>query len=162
MSRDIQLAFRSICIGGASNRFVELQVCASYCNCPRISVISGRVGGDGSRTSSHVWTNITHNGSENPTVGREGRFPVRTLYLTASSRPTCSKGRRPVATYRGKMRLPDRRRSGELMPTSRMVIPRAYISVLFDGNILRDRLVYPNLSGSRISGAIHRVVPPVA
>jgi len=47
------------------------------------------------------------------------------------------------------------------MRTSRIVIPRAYISVLFDGNLFRDRLVYPNLSGSRISGAIHRVVPPV-
>jgi hypothetical protein len=34
------------------------------------------------------------------------------------------------------------------------------MSVLFDGNLLRARLVYPYLSGSRISGAIHRVVPP--
>ena len=45
------------------------------------------------------------------------------------------------------------------MRTSRVVIPRAYMSVLFDGNFLRARLVYPYLSGSRISGAIHRIVP---
>ena len=160
MSGDIQLAFRS-CIGGASSLPPGLQISASYCNCSRIVAISGRVGGDDSRSSSHVWANRSHSGSENPTVGRKGRFPVRTFCITAASRSTCSKGRRPVATYRGKMRLSDRRRSGELMPTSRMVIPRAYISVLFDGNLLRDRLVYPNLSGSRISGAIHRVVPPV-
>ena len=42
------------------------------------------------------------------------------------------------------------------MRTSRIVIPRAYISVLFDGNSSRDHFVSPYLAGSRISGAIHR------
>ena len=46
------------------------------------------------------------------------------------------------------------------MRTSRIVIPRAYMSVLFDGNLLQVHLVYPYLSGSRTSGAIHRIVPP--
>ena len=123
-----------------------------------MSAISGRTGGDDSRCSSHVLFNNAHNGSENPTVGRSGRFPVRTFRITAASSSTCSKGRRPVTTYRESER---RRGDGKLMYTSRVVIPRAYISVLFDGNLLRDRSVYPNLYGSRISGAIHRVVPPV-
>jgi len=39
------------------------------------------------------------------------------------------------------------------MRTSRIVIPRVYISVLIDGNLLRNRLVYPNPLGFRISGA---------
>ena len=81
--------------------------------------------------------------------------------MTAASRSTYSKGRRPVTTYRGKARFcGGRGRSCELIHTSRMVIPRAYMSVLFDGNFPLDRLIYPYLSGSRISGAIHRSVPP--
>ena len=46
------------------------------------------------------------------------------------------------------------------MRTSRMVIPRAYMSMHFDGNFLQAFLIYPYLSGSRISGAIQRIVPP--
>ena len=34
------------------------------------------------------------------------------------------------------------------------------MSVHFDGNFLRAFLIYPYLSGSRISGAIQRIVPP--
>jgi hypothetical protein len=51
-------------------------------------------------------------------------------------------------------------RSDGFVRASRIVIPRAYISVPFDGNFLRARLTYPYFSGFRISGAIHRVVPP--
>lgn len=113
-----------------------------------------------SNSSSHVWISNIHNTSENPTVGRSGRFPLRTFCMTAASRLVFPKGLRPVTTYKGKARLRDRSsRSGELMRTSRMVIPSAYMSVLFDGNFLRARLTYPYLSGSIISGAIHRIVP---
>ena len=81
--------------------------------------------------------------------------------MTAASGLVCSKGRRPVTTYRGRVRLRDRRSgSGEFIRASRIVIPRAYVSVLFDGNFFRDFLVYPYVSGSRTSGAIHRIVPP--
>ena len=34
------------------------------------------------------------------------------------------------------------------------------MSVHFDGSFLRAFLTYPYLSGSRISGAIQRIVPP--
>ena len=119
----------------------------------------GRVGGEDSCSSSHVLANNAHNGSENPTAGRSGRLPLRTFCMTAASGLVYSKGRRPVTTYMGRVSFL-RSRSGGPAPTSRMVIPRAYVSVLFDGNFVLHRLVYPYLSGSRISGAIHRVVPP--
>jgi len=81
--------------------------------------------------------------------------------MTAASGFVCSKGLRPVTTYRGKLMLCERnRRSGGPVRASRMVIPRAYMSVLFDGSFFRARLTYPYISGSRISGAIHRIVPP--
>ena len=158
---DIQLAWRSIGAGEAGRLLVGLQVFTSSCSCLRISVILGRVGRVDSCSSSHVLVNNTHNGSENPTVGRSGRFPLKTSRMTAGSGLVCSKGRRPVTTCRGTIRLYDREsRSGELVHTSRIVIPRAYISVLFDGSFFRDFLVYPYASGSRTSGAIHRIVPP--
>lgn len=126
-------------------------------------MISGRTddeSGD-SNSSSHVWVNRIHSASENHTVGRSGRVPLSTFCMTAASGLVCSKGLRPVTTYKRKATLRERSsRNGEPIHTSRIVIPRAYMSVLFDGNFLRARLTYPNLSGSRISGAIHRVVPP--
>ena len=68
----------------------------------------------------------------------------------------------PARNYlREEFTLHDRcNRSNEFVRASKIVIPRAYTSVLFDGNFLRARLMYPYFSGSRISGAIHRVVPP--
>jgi len=81
--------------------------------------------------------------------------------MTAASGFVCSKGLRPVTTYRGKLMLCERKRRNSVpIRASRMVIPRAYMSVFFDGSFFRARLTYPYLSGSRISGAIHRIVPP--
>ena len=122
-------------------------------------LILGRADGEGSNSSSQVLASNAHNGSENPSEGRSGRRPHRTFCITAASGSAYSNGRRPVTIYRGKVRSSDRCRS-ELIRTSRIVMPRAYMSVLFDGNFLRALLVYPYFSGSRISGAIHRIVPP--
>ena len=161
---NIQLAFRSIGIVGESSLLVGLQSSASSCSCSIMLAISGRADGESgdSNSSTQVWINNIHNASENPTVGRSGRFPLKTFCMTAASGLACSKGLRPVTTYRGKVTLRYRTsRSGELIRASRIVIPRAYMSVLFDGSFLRARLTYPYLSGSRISGAIHRIVPPV-
>ena len=66
----------------------------------------------------------------------------------------------PACDHLGRSKLCDKgSKSSEIARASRIVIPRAYISVLFDGNFLRARLIYPYLSGSRISGAIQRIVP---
>ena len=126
--------------------------------------ISGRADGESedSNSSTQVWINNVHNASENPNVGRSGRFPLRIFCITAASELACSKGLRPVTTCRGEVMSRDRSsRSGEPRLASRIVIPKAYMSVLFDGSFLRTRLTYPDLSGSRMSGAIHRIVPPV-
>ena len=96
---DIQLAFRSIG-SGASSLPVWFQVSASSRNCSRMAVISGRAGGEDLCSSSHISFNNAHNGSENPTVGRSGRVPLRTFRITATSRSVCSKGWQPVTTYR--------------------------------------------------------------
>jgi len=160
---NIQLAFRSIGIAGASSLLVGFQLSASSCSRSIMLAISGRTDGESgdSNSSSQVSINSAHNPSENPTIGLSGRVPLRTFCMTAASGLACSKGLRPVTTYRGKVLLRDRSSSsGEPIRASRIVIPRAYISVLFDGNFLRARLTYPYLSGSRISGAIHRIVPP--
>ena len=48
-----------------------------------------------------------------------------------------SKGGRPVTTCKVKVRFHDRKtRSGQLVRASRIVIPSAYMSALFDGNFL--------------------------
>ena len=159
-TEDIQLAFRSNGVGRAGRLLLWLQAFASPCNCSRMAVISGRAGGEDSYSSSHVSFNNAHNESENPAVGRSGRFPLRSFCMTAASGLTCSKGRRPVTTYRGSEVLQQGTEGNGLIRTSRMVIPRAYVSMLFEGNFFRNHLLYPYLSGSRISGAIHRIVPP--
>lgn len=128
-----------------------------------MSVISGRTDGDSedSNTSSHVRISSSHNASENPAVGLSGRIPLKTFCMTAVSRLMCSKGIWPVATCRGKLTLGDRNKRGcEPIRSSRTVIPRAYMSVPFDGSFPSAFLTYPYLSGSRISGAIQRIVPP--
>ena len=111
-----------------------------------------------SNSSSHVWVNNVHNASENPTVGRLGRVPLKTFLTTTSSLLVSSKGFRPVTTYGWKFTSRDG--SSEVARTSRTVIPSAYMSVLFDGSFLRACLTNPYFPGSRISGAIHRIVPP--
>ena len=111
---------------------------ASPRSCSATPVIAGRTDGESkdSNSSCHIWINNVHNTSENPTVGRSGRVPSRTSCTTSISRTVFLKGSRPVTTYRGKMRSHDSGRSGEPIRASRIVIPKAYISVLFDGNFL--------------------------
>jgi len=139
---DLQLAFRSIEICGESNLLVGVQFFASSCNCSRIPAIFGRADdSEDSNSSTHIWSNNTHSGSVNPTVGLSGRCPLRTFWITAASGLVCSKGRRPETTYGEKVRLHDESsRNGGSICTSRTVIPKAYMSVLFDGNFLRARL----------------------
>ena len=159
----VPLICRSIGAGGADRLLVGLQLPASSCSRSRMLVVSGRADGESvaSYSSSHVRANNAHNASENPTVGRSGRFPLTTFEMTAASGLVCSKGLRPVITCRSNLCYCNRNNRGNgVVRASRIVIPRAYISVLFDGNFLRARLTYPYFSGSNISGAIHRVVPP--
>lgn len=75
-----------------------------------MSVILGRTDDESadSNSSSQVWVNSVHRASENPTVGRSGLIPSRTFRMTAASGLACSKGLRPVTTYRGKEALRDK------------------------------------------------------
>ena len=158
--KNTPLAFCSIWIAEVGRPFLGLQPSSSSRSCSRTLAVFGRTDGKsvGSNSSSHVWVNNVHNASENPTAGLSGRSPSKTLFTTASSLLVFSKGFRPVITYEGEVTLCSR--GGEAIRASRIVIPRAYTSVLFDGSFLRARLTYPYRSGSMISGAIHRIVPP--
>ena len=99
-AEDIQLVSGSVGIIGDSNLLVGLQFSTSSCSCPIMSVILGRTDGESedSNSSSHICINSVHNTSENPTVGRSGRVPLRTFCMTAASGLVCSNGLRPVTT----------------------------------------------------------------
>ena len=163
---DIPLDLRSIALWGVKGLLVGLQLSASSCSSSRMSEIFGRADGESeaSNSSSHVLANNVHNASENPTEGRSGRIPPKTFWMTAASGLVRSNGLRRVTTCKVKSRSREKV-AGAMSPyavrTSRIVIPSAYISVLFEGSFLRARLTYPYFSGSNISGAIHRIVPPV-
>jgi len=106
-TKNIQLLFRSTGIAGASSPLVGFQFFASSRSCSMILVISGRTDSESadSNSSSHVCISNAHSASENPTMGRSGRIPRRTLWMTATSGLVCSKGLRPVTTYRGRLML---------------------------------------------------------
>ena len=160
---DIRLASSSTGTGGSGRSSAELQLFSSSCSRSRTwaMLVRAECGSEDSGTSAHDRVNNAHNASENPTGGRSGRSPLNTFLTTRSSPWVCSKGFLPVTTCKRKYKFYNRRnRRSEAKRTSRIVIPSAYMSVLFDGNFLRACPTYPYLSGSRISGAIHRIVPP--
>ena len=104
-----------------------------------------------SNSSNHIWAINIHNASENPAIGRSGRIPSKTFGMIAASRLIYSKGLWPVITCGGNVRHVEEATGNRFARASRIVIPKAYISVLLDGNFFRACLIYPYFSGSRIS-----------
>ena len=100
------MTVRSIEGGGARYLFVGPHFPASSCSRSRILVVFGRADGESvdSNSSDHIWVNNVHNPFENPTAGRSGRTPPTTFVMTAASELACSKGLRPVITYRKNLR----------------------------------------------------------
>jgi hypothetical protein len=147
-------------IEGKANRGAENQLEESFWSCVRIKMIGGRFDSRCSYSSDQLSCSRSHSPPENPACGFSGRTLANTFFATLPSEDFPNGGS-PVSTCRGEV-IEFLGESWRSPLTSRIVIASAYISVDFEGSFGKLFFVNPNLSGSIISGALHRMESPIS